>query len=265
MTLAWDHELLKAGDGHIGARIAGRGRSIVMLHSLLADSGSFEPLAGLLVHSRRVVLFDLPGFHDSELVEGALEAVADRVADGIRALELADQPDLLGNGYGGFVAQLVAIRHPGLIDRLVLADTGACFPEQGREAFRMMSKTAREKGLAAIADVAMRRLFSPEFQAANPELVAAGRERFIAMDPRTFQAACAALATLDLRMDVSKIRVPVMVLAGEMDEATPFAMSQELALLLPGAELKMLTGCGHVPQLQDPPKFLDAIASFLGI
>lgn len=263
--LFWDSELLRAGDGHIAARIAGKGRTIVMLHSLLADSSSFDPLAELLARERRVVLFDLPGFYGSDFVEGPLEAVADRVAEGIRALELADRVDLLGNGYGGFVAQLVAIRHPGLVDRLVLADTGATFSEPGREAFRMMSRNAYAKGLEAVAEVAMRRLFSPAFQQDNPELVAERKKRFLAMNPRTFHAACAALAGLDLKPQLDRIQCPVLVLAGELDEATPFVMSQELGELLPRAELKMLPGCAHVPQLQEPESFLKAIARFIGL
>ena len=44
---------------------------------------------------------------------------------------------------GGFVLLLCALRHPGLFDRLVFADCGACFSEPGREAFRTMARVAR--------------------------------------------------------------------------------------------------------------------------
>lgn len=263
MTLIWDRELLSAGEGHISARIAGKGRTIVMLHSLLADSDSFEPLAELMVKDRRVVLFDLPGYHDSELVEGPLDAVADRVAAGIRSLELADKVDLLGNGYGGFVAQLVAARHPELIDRLVLADTGACFSDLGREAYRNMSRQARHHGLHAIADLAMQRLFGPQFEKKNPELVSRRKQRFLNMQPATLHAACAELADLDLRQKVQGIRSPALVLAGELDEATPVSMAQELAQLLPHAQMRTLPECAHLPQLQNPALFLNEVRTFL--
>ena len=71
------------------------------------------------------------------------------------------------------------------------------------------------------------------------------------------------LAGLDLRADLSRIKVPVLVLVGEQDEATPPAMSKELAAGLPDAELRIIPGCAHVPQLQAPELFLDAIADFL--
>jgi 3-oxoadipate enol-lactonase len=57
--------------------------------------------------------------------------------------------------------------------------------------------------------------------------------------------------------------VPVLVLVGEHDEATPPPMSHELAAGLPNARLKVLAGCAHVPQLQAPEAFLDAIGDFL--
>jgi 3-oxoadipate enol-lactonase len=40
-------------------------------------------------------------------------------------------------------------------------------------------------------------------------------------------------------------------------------MSRELAALLPNAQLRIIAGCAHVPQLQAPEVFLDAIGDFL--
>jgi 3-oxoadipate enol-lactonase len=82
-------------------------------------------------------------------------------------------------------------------------------------------------------------------------------------DPEVFRAACAALADLDLRPELGKVTVPVLVLVGEHDEATPPPMSRELAAGLPNARLKVIPGCAHVPQLQSPEIFLDAIGDFL--
>jgi 3-oxoadipate enol-lactonase len=126
-----------------------------------------------------------------------------------------------------------------------------------------MAAASKAKGLAAITDVAMRRLFAPDFQAAHPDLMADRRAAFLRTDPEVFRAACDALACLDLRPELSKVKVPVLVLVGEHDEATPPAMSHELAGLLPRAHLEIIPGCAHVPQLQSPQLFLDVIADFL--
>jgi 3-oxoadipate enol-lactonase len=157
----------------------------------------------------------------------------------------------------------MAIRNPGIASRLVLADCGAAFSEEGRQAFRNMAAAAQAKGLAAITEVAMRRLFAPEFQAQHPDLMADRRAAFLRTDPQVFRAACMALAELDLRPLLAQVKVPVLVLVGEHDEATPPPMSRELAALLPDARLTVIPGCAHVPQLQAPDVFLDAIGGFL--
>lgn len=250
------------GGKRLSARIGGSGTPIVLFHSLLADQSSWDRIVQPLAATHQVVVLNLPGFGQSHSVGGALEGIADHIASGIEALGLK-KPILMGNGYGGFIALLTAIRHPGIASRLVLADCGACFSEPGRAAFRGMSSTAREKGLGAIADVAMRRLFAPEFQERNPELTEERKKRFLAVDPETFHGACNALATLDIRDKLSAVTVPVLVLVGAQDEATPPPMSRELASALPDARLVELPGCAHVPQLQAPDQFMAAVRPFI--
>ncbi len=238
--------------------------TVWLLHSLLADAGSCRPLARALGATCRVVLPDLPGFGGSAPAED-IAGVAARIADAIAedSGEAGAPPVVIGNGYGSFVALLVALRRPGVVGRLVLAGTGAAFDEPGRAAFRAMAGAAASKGLEAVADTAMRRLFSPEFQAAQPEMLAARRERFLATDPAVFARACDDLASLDLRGEVAGLAVPLFVVVGDGDEATPPAMARELAGLVDGARFMELKGLAHLPQLQDTGRFLEAVGAFV--
>jgi 3-oxoadipate enol-lactonase len=249
--------------GSVNAAEQGAGTPLFLFHSLLSDRASFDAVVPELARSFRVIVPELPGFGRSQAVAGGLAAIADRMADLVREVAAGGEAIVLGNGYGGLVALQMAIRHPGLATRLILADAGAAFSEPGRQAFRNMAAAASEKGLAAITDVAMRRLFAPEFQAAHPALMQDRREAFLRTDVNVFRAACDALASLDLRAEVSGVKVPALVMVGEHDEATPPPMSQELASLLPDARLKIIPGCAHVPQLQSPELFLEAIADLL--
>ncbi|WP_426609519.1 alpha/beta fold hydrolase [Bradyrhizobium sp. McL0616] len=250
-------------NGTVNAAQSGEGPPLFLFHSLLSDRASFDAIVPQLETSFRTIVPELPGFGLSRAVEGGLEAVADRMAEAVRDAAGGASAIVLGNGYGGFVALLMAIRHPDIAGKLILADCGAAFSEPGREAFRNMAKASREKGLEAITDVAMRRLFAPDFQAQHPELMQGRREAFLRTDPTVFGAACDALAGLDLRAELGLVKVPVLVLVGEHDEATPPPMSHELAAGLPRAELKVIPDCAHVPQLQSPRQFLDAMKEFL--
>jgi 3-oxoadipate enol-lactonase len=250
-------------DGTVNAAQSGKGPFLFLFHSLLSDRASFDAIAPGLSESFRVIVPELPGFGQSSAVGGGLAGVADRIAAMVKDAADGEKAIVLGNGYGGFVALQMAIRHPGLAAKLVLSDCGAAFSQDGRKAFRNMAAAARAKGLAAITDVAMRRLFAPEFQEAHPDLMRGRREAFLRTDPEVFRGACEALAELDLRPELNKVKVPALVMVGEHDEATPPPMSHELAAGLPDARLTILPGCAHVPQLQAPAMFLDAIGEFL--
>ena len=250
-------------NGTVNAGQSGKGPPLFLFHSLLSDRGSFDAIVPKLSQSFRVIVPELPGFGGSAAVSGGLADVADRMAESVWDAAGGDTAIVLGNGYGGFVALQMAIRHSDIATRLILADCGAAFSEPGREAFRNMAAASKAKGLAAITDVAMRRLFAPEFQEKHPDLMRDRREAFLRTDPEVFRAACAALAELDLRPELGQLAVPVLVLVGEHDEATPPPMSRELAAGLPNARLKVIPGCAHVPQLQSPDSFLDAIGDFL--
>lgn len=249
-------------NGSVAVSISGQGAPLWLFHSLLADRDSFAAVRSPLATRFAVHLPELPGFGASAAVEGGIAAVADRMAAALRDRG-GEPPVVIGNGYGGFVALQMAIRHPTLLRRLVLADCGACFSEPGRQAFRAMAAGVEAGGPSRIADVAMRRLFAPDFQEAHPDLMAQRRAAFLRTDPEVLVAACHALAELDLRDDLRKVQIPVLVLVGEQDEATPPPMSRELAALLPDARLVVLDGCAHVPQLQDPERFLAAVDPFV--
>ena len=170
-------------NGTVNAAVSGEGPALFLFHSLLSDRASFASIEPELARSHRVIVPELPGFGGSQAVNGGLAAVADRMAEVVKDAAGGRDAIVLGNGYGGFVALQMAIRHPSIASKLILADCGAAFSEAGRQAFRNMAAASKAKGLAAITDVAMRRLFAPEFQAAHPELMRDRREAFLKTDP----------------------------------------------------------------------------------
>ena len=173
--------------GTVNAAQSGNGPPLFLFHSLLSDRASFDAIAPDLSQSFRVIVPELPGFGQSPAVRGDFAAVADRMAEAVKDGAGGEDAIVLGNGYGGFVALQMAIRHPGIATKLILADCGAAFSEPGREAFRNMAAASKAKGLAAITDVAMRRLFAPEFQAQHPDLMRDRRAAFL--EPiRTYSA-----------------------------------------------------------------------------
>jgi 3-oxoadipate enol-lactonase len=252
-------------DGALDIIEAGAGKPIVLLHSLLADRAIFDKIVPILARQRRVIVPDLPGFGGSSSAGATIEGIADRIAGLFDALELGTTADVLGNGFGGFVASALAIRHGATFDRLILADTGVGFTPDGKQSFFAMAERVRQSGMEAIVDVALKRLFPEDFIAANPAIMAERRAALVKTNPEFFAEACHALAALDLMAHIGTIRNPTLVVVGELDAATPPEMARALAKALSGAALIEMPGCGHAPMAQAPEAFIKVISKFLDL
>jgi len=243
----------------------GQGRGLVLLHSLLSDRSAFDRIAPRLARERRVYLVNLPGFGASDPAGPGLEDFADRIAAHFPRLGIGPDTDLLGNGFGGFVAVALAVRHGAKFGKLVLVDTGAAIPDAGKPAFAMMAQRVEQGGMAAVVEVALQRMFPEDFLKAHPEIAAERRASLLRVSPAHFAASCRALARLDLRPEVKNIRNPTLVVVGLRDTATPPALSKDLAANLPGAKLVELPHCGHSPHIQDPEGFWNLLKPFLNL
>jgi 3-oxoadipate enol-lactonase len=243
----------------------GEGRDLVLLHSLLSDRTSLDPLAERIRHRRRLILVNLPGFGQSPRAGPALGDYADSMAGLFDDLALPPETDVLGNGLGGFVGLQLAIRHGKRFDRLVLVGSAIAFPEAGRAIFRALADKVEREGMAAVTGAAMRRLFPEAFIAAHPDIIAGREAVFEQIDPAVFASACRALAALDLDAELTHVRNRTLIVVGELDEATPPALGRALAGRLADARLTEMPGLGHCPHIHDPDAFVAAIAAFLDL
>src|SRR5690349_15606319 len=118
-------------------------RDLVLLHSLLTDASAFDAVKAPLSRRFRLHIPDLPGYGSAgSQGEETIEAYADRIAPQIPA-----GAALLGNGFGGFVAVALAIRHGAKLGALIAAPALAGFPPPAREPFRVMAAKVREGGM----------------------------------------------------------------------------------------------------------------------
>ncbi|HZT26658.1 MAG TPA: alpha/beta fold hydrolase [Pseudolabrys sp.] len=257
-------EQLSAGHGALTAARIGQGRDLVILHSLLADRTAFDPVVPALAEKRRLTLINLPGFHGSlPLPLALMDAYVAAVEDGFDEFGIGRDAALIGNGFGGTVALAFAIAHPERLSKLVVSDAAAAFPPEGRQAFAVMAQKVAEAGIGAVAEIAAQRVHSPAYLQAHPEAVEARKKVLLGIDPKAFHAACKILQETDLTPLLMHVRVPTLVVCGELDQATPPALTKEVAEKVTGAKYVELPGCGHCPPLEQPQEFLAAIRDFL--
>lgn len=259
-------EELTAGHGALTAVRTGEGPDLVILHSLLADRHAFDAVLPALAAKFRVTLINLPGFHGSQpAVLALMDAYVATIEGGFDEFGVAKDAVLIGNGFGGTVALAFAIAHPERIARLVVSDAAAGFPPEGREAFAVMAQKVADGGLGAVAEIAARRVYSPAYLAAHPDAVEERKKVLLDIHPEGFQAACRILQETDLVPLLSHLRVPTLVVCGEMDQATPPALNRQIAEHAAEARYVELPGCGHCPPLEQPEAFLGAVRDFIGL
>jgi len=259
--------LLDLAHGTVEVDTAGSGPSLVIIHSLLTGPEAFDDATRSVSEHHTVHRISLPGFGKSSELPTPNPSVAD-LADVIAAtmvlLGCDSDTAVLGNGLGSFVALTLAINHGDTFGSLIASNTGPGFPADRKGAFTTMSELAEEGGMAAVADVALQRIFPTPYIEAHPTALPERRMVLESIGPRAFAAACRALAVLDLSDDLHRVANRTLVIAGAIDQTTPPAMGQQVADLIPDARMVEIPDCGHCPQLEQPQTLVQAIVEFLG-
>ena len=251
-----------ASDGTpIRAVLHGRGeRRIALVHSLAMTAEFWEPVIAALGCDWSVLAIDCRGHGASGKPQGPyrVEVMADDLA---AAMDAARWSDAIvgGASMGGCIALSFASRHPDRTRALALIDTTAWYGEDAEEVWEQRGRKAVGEGLGALTGFQRTRWFSDAWREANPEAVKAAVKVFNANDPAAYLEACRMLGRMDLRTALLGLMMPVLILVGEEDHATPPDMARAMADAIQGAEIHILEGLRHLTPLEAP----DVVAGHL--
>lgn len=235
---------------------------LVLLHPLGVDHRFWDRVvAALPAGIGDVVAPDLPGHGSAPLPPRP--ATIDGFADAVEAdIARYDRIRLVGVSLGGLVAQVLAVRRPDSVERLVVADSVAVYPDAMRTMWRDRAARVRREGIGAFAEPTEALWFSPAFRRDEAEAVEEVRRVLLACDPEGYARACEALASADTTEAVRSITAPVLVACGEHD-APPFRdAARWFGETLPEATVAWLPG-GHATAYEHPERFAGTVADFL--
>jgi pimeloyl-ACP methyl ester carboxylesterase len=265
----------RAGQERIAWYERGSGPPLLMAVGTGSTMAEWDPaLLARLARGRRLILFDYPGVGRSSRWR-APRSFAGLAATTARFMAAIGVPraDVLGWSMGGFVAQQLAIRHPGKVRRMVLAGTNP-----GGDAARLGAPEDQaidsdpNPSDAAVLDVLFPRtpagraggrafLRRLAWASASGEIpddfavpAATVRAQVAAEDPWLRSNANAAA--------LRKLRLPVLVTGGRRDVVVPSANARALTRLIPGADLRLLPG-GHAFLFGDRRRFAPLVLRFL--
>jgi 3-oxoadipate enol-lactonase len=240
-------EELVTANGTTTALRAGSGPDLVLVHSLLTDREAFQAVVPELAECFRVTLLNLPGFHGSRPIPGTVTDYELWLAHACDDLGVRSNCIVCGNGFGGTIALAFALNHQERIGKLLLADVAAAFPDQGKLAFCNMANRVAQEGMASIAPLAAGRVYHSEYLAQNSTIIEERRRVLSAIDPAAFIAACKLLMDCDLVPRLKSLRVPALVVYGDLDQATPPALNKIIAANVPTCDIVEITGLRPLP------------------
>ena len=221
-----------------------------------------EPLSRLF----RVIAFDNRGAGRSPKTPGPYSI--DALADDAAAVLAGRRAHVFGISMGGYIAQALALRHPQLVERLVLGCTATGGPEHvdlPEETQRTWEAHAHLPPPEYVA-ATMHLSFRPGWREAHPERYAALVEARLEhpTPPECWRAQYDAGWEFVRRVTpVERIAAPTLVVHGTADRVVPYSNAGALARRIPGARLETLDGAGHLFFLEEPLRTNALLTEFL--
>jgi pimeloyl-ACP methyl ester carboxylesterase len=250
----------------------GSGEAVVFLHAFPLQAAMWDYQVDALEATHRCVTIDLPGFGQSPEPEAPATAsmarYADMVADVLRERGI-ESATFVGASMGGYLVMALLRRHRSLVSQVVLAGTKARSDDAGTAARRTDQQEQLRSGaeVSSLAKGVVEGLMSSGSMS-RPDLVEYIHALADGSSPEGWIAALEAMKGRDDSMlvlrEAGKAGVRAMVMVGELDRVTPIADAMSLRSSLKG-ELVIVPGVGHLPNIEDPWSFNEALARFLGV
>ncbi len=245
----------------------GNGPSVVFAHGFCMDHTMYLSQFEDLPDSYRCLAWDMRGHKGSECPPGPW-SMQDLVVDLIGFIEDTNAAPchLVGMSIGGMIAVRLAIQREDLVRSLVLIDTSAdSEPDDVAEVYRGFQQTiADNDGITdELARGTLPIFYGPMFMDEHPDVLAIHVDREMKMPATALVEGLNALLGRETVVDrLGAIRVPTLVIHGEVDQAIPIDKAVELADGIPGAELIRVPDAGHTTPLEAPDVVNEALAGF---
>lgn len=245
--------------------VLGRGHPLVLVHGFTANTRMWDDQFEVFAKRFKVVRYDMRGFGKSALpIVGKEYSYAEDLKALLNQLGI-DYAYVIGSSMGGRIALDFTLEYPEVTKALILVDSSlGGFQDWSKTGFDP-DKEAKEKGVEAAKDLLIK---------TDPIILRLAREKpdvavrtgqmlsdysgwhFVNTDP------CRSLDPPAIER-LQEIRVPTLIIVGEHDSSDFRRIADILNRKIQGSKRMTLAGVGHVPNMEAPREFNEAILSFL--
>ncbi len=254
------------GDGALYYERQGVGFPVMLVSGLAGFASFWHDQAVAFAKHFDVITHDHRGIGQSDLTRSGftVDRMAADVIGLMDALEI-ERAHIVGHSTGGAIAQILAVEQPKRLASVVLSATWTKPDAYFRRFFGMRKDILLRLGPSAYVQANTLFLYPSWWVARNNERLRQQEAQHLAVFPPTEIAASRidAILAFDRTESLSRIKTPTLVVGAEDDIVTPAYFSEELARLIPGAEIKIFPRGGHAFTQVRAREFTQAVLPFL--
>ena len=221
--------------------------------------------ARVLSRHYRTLVFDPWGHGDSTPPpeDCRFRTIVEGVVDLWDELGIAES-HVVGLGFGGSVALALGLDYPDRLDSIVACCCRPRQPDNRRDFWRKRRESALQFGIEPIADQTVGRWLSEDFRATHPHVDQQLRNMVKRTSVEGYRAYVGAFVEMDFEDRLSNLKVPTLLVAAENDHGGgPVEDMQEMADRIPGSQLEIIAGCGHICNFEAPGEVTRILSDFL--
>ena len=245
----------------------GAGPPVVFLHGIGGNRTNWREQLHACAPDYRAIAWDARGYGLSDDYDGPLDfsQFADDMVRLLDHLEIS-KAFLVGLSMGGRISQDLYFRYPGRVAAMVLCDTfpgtTPTLPPKEREEFINLRKgpLVAGKSLREMAEPLAKTLVSANAAPAHFQRLVESVE---ALHQESYIKTLEATMRYDRPVDISTISVPVQLIYGAEDRLTPPGISRRISSPMPGAQLTVIEGAGHLVNIERSEEFNRLLLDFL--
>jgi 3-oxoadipate enol-lactonase len=260
--------MTRIGDLDLAYYVRGQGFPVLMIQGLGGRAADWGSVPAALATDFEVITVDNRGTGRSAKPDEpyTLEQMADEAVGVLDVLGHA-QAHVVGLSMGGMIAQLVALRHPRRVTRLVLIATTPGGPHTTPPTDAALAALMPDltQPPAEIIRASVQAITAPGFADAHPDVVRQAVDTALAAPTpqHVFLRQMQAIMSSDRYDRLAEISLPTLVIHGDVDPLVPHANGETLAGRIPGARLRTMRNCGHLVMWEQPTELSAALREFL--
>jgi 3-oxoadipate enol-lactonase len=256
--------MINADDGcpiHVEVSGSESAPALMLSNSLGTDLTMWDPQAKAFAEKFRLIRYDRRGHGQSGAPKGpySMERLGRDALAVLDALGVK-KTNWCGLSMGGMVGQWLGANAPERMDRMILSNTHCYYADKEFWAGRI--RMLREKGLSAIVGPTMERWFTKGFRDRAPDTIARMSDILLKIPLEGYIGCCEAIAAMDHREALTKIKAPVLVIAGKSDPATTVEDAEFIHRSIPGSKLAIIEAA-HISNVEAPDAYTKTALEFL--